>query len=653
MSHHRTRVARRSAAFATTSAVAFAALTAASLVGASGAQAQDARLLQPPPGMTILRNVPGVPQGEAALDLAIRYTDGLIYNPATGQDEAVRLRAYRDRRDAGDEPTDAVLFVGPTIDVTPGETVRVTLHNELPETEQSCPDEIPDINVPHCFNRTNLHSHGLWISPTGNGDNVLIAIDPGVAFQYEWNIPADHPSGTFWYHPHLHGSTALQVSSGMAGFIVIRGDRLPTPEITGDVDTLLAGADVEERLLLLQQIQYACYDEQGALETYPDGTYRCDPGQVGVIENYDQFSPGDWAASGRYTTINGEVLPTFPDAVAGRLERWRVAHAGIRDTVSLGLRKARDDVSSFREASADEADAWLAQNCPGEPLPTFALAEDGLTRAALDERTVSVLQPGYRTDLVVVFPEPGSYCIIDDAATATTTVSGDVESRRYLGLVEVGAGETVAADALAAYVTDALVGAAERTMPDDVRASVVADLEDGMKLAAFVPHPTIEADEVTGTQSLEFSIDVTTTPTGFLVDGAAYDADRIDRTLVLGGVDEWTLTSGTNPAAGHPFHIHVNPFQVVEILDPAGIDVSVDGEADDPQYAGLKGVWRDTLFVKPGYHVVMRTRYQRYIGEFVLHCHILDHEDQGMMQNVSIALPNAIGSVARGAHGAH
>jgi len=137
------------------------------------------------------------------------------------------------------------------------------------------------------------------------------------------------------------------------------------------------------------------------------------------------------------------------------------------------------------------------------------------------------------------------------------------------------------------------------------------------------------------------------------VDGQAYDPNRIDRTLVLGGVDEWTMTSGTNPAAGHPFHIHVNPFQVVEILDPQGVDVSETGEADDPQYAGLKGVWKDTLFVKPAYQVVVRTRYQRYIGEFVLHCHILDHEDQGMMQNVSIVLPGTDGLASAGGHGAH
>jgi hypothetical protein len=71
--------------------------------------------------------------------------------------------------------------------------------------------------------------------------------------------------------------------------------------------------------------------------------------------------------------------------------------------------------------------------------------------------------------------------------------------------------------------------------------------------------------------------------------------------------------------------------------------VSVDGESDDPQCANMQGVWKDTIFAKPGYHVIARTRYQRYIGEFVLHCHILDHEDQGMTQNVRIALPDGMG----------
>jgi L-ascorbate oxidase len=103
------------------------------------------------------------------------------------------------------------------------------------------------------------------------------------------------------------------------------------------------------------------------------------------------------------------------------------------------------------------------------------------------------------------------------------------------------------------------------------------------------------------------------------------------------------------------------PSKSSEILDPYGKDVGAPDAVDnadiqpsdfpDPQYPGLKGVWKDTLWVKSliprpdtypkgVYTIVIRTRYERYIGEYVLHCHILDHEDQGMMQNVLIDLPD-------------
>jgi FtsP/CotA-like multicopper oxidase with cupredoxin domain len=133
-----------------------------------------------------------------------------------------------------------------------------------------------------------------------------------------------------------------------------------------------------------------------------------------------------------------------------------------------------------------------------------------------------------------------------------------------------------------------------------------------------------------------------------------YDPGRIDRVLPLGHAKEWSLNS---QVFSHPFHIHVNPFQIVAIFDPNGKDVSAPDAIDDytgapdANYPGLKGVWKDTIWVKSvrrsdgnftPYMVVFRTRYRRYIGEYVLHCHILDPEDQGMMQNViTVALPNA------------
>ena len=134
-----------------------------------------------------------------------------------------------------------------------------------------------------------------------------------------------------------------------------------------------------------------------------------------------------------------------------------------------------------------------------------------------------------------------------------------------------------------------------------------------------------------------------------------YMPSRIDRTANIGDVQEWRLTSRF---AAHPFHIHVNPFQVVSVVNKAGKSVTDPGTPDfDPDYAGVIGQWKDTLFVKQDYDIVTRTRYQRYIGQYVLHCHILDHEDQGMMANVSIGIPDGQGGTAAahgpGGHGDH
>lgn len=227
-------------------------------------------------------------------------------------------------------------FVAPTLQLLPGETARVTLRNRLP-VQQDCVSG-SEKDPLKCSNRTNLHSHGLWVNPSGNGDNVLLTINPNVDFEYEYNVPLDHPAGTFWYHPHRHGSTALQVASGMAGVLIVKGSRLPTTQSPGDIDTLLmeqSGVPFRERIVLLQQIQYACRDDNGKIKQDANGVYLCDPTDVGRIEQYDQFGPTTWPKSGRYTTINGEVTPTFRDAVAVRMEHWRVVHAGVRETVLL------------------------------------------------------------------------------------------------------------------------------------------------------------------------------------------------------------------------------------------------------------------------------------------------------------------------------
>ncbi|MEM8640889.1 MAG: multicopper oxidase family protein [Cyanobacteria bacterium P01_G01_bin.54] len=617
--------------------------------------------------------------GSKEFDLNIQYTEGKLYNPGTQTFDKVNLRSY-----VGTDTDPNRPYVAPLIEVEPGDTIRVDLNNQLP-ADPSCINQPKDVNIPHCFNGTNLHTHGLWISPTGNSDNVLLSINPGVPFQYEYNLPPDHPAGTFWYHPHRHGSTALQVSSGMAGALIVRGDRLPSPIANGDIDTLLKrpdGGEIPEKILVLQQIQYYCPDQKGNPKTNSDGTWLCEPGDVGIINSYTNLNGPGWTTSGRYTSINGEVLPQF-SAKAGEIERWRMIHAGVADTISLEFRKFQGDASEINSLAAINADSYIEKYCPGDPLPYSVIADDGLTRAQAWQTTLTTLQPGYRSDALVVFPEVGQYCVVDTAAPQSGNVNQTNPSRQLLGLVKVEMGKTITPQPIYDYVTEQLVLAAQRMMPDSIKQDVIANLEDGLKFTKFIPHPDITSAEVKegqNKQELAFNLDVgekeIEIPPKFQIADCldpkacklqSYVPDHIDRELTLGTADQWTLESveWTKHAIslGHPFHIHVNPFQIVAIFDPKGKDISEPCDPNeltcteddgDPQYQGLKGVWKDTIWIKgpvkaqsdkkdqvetKPYRIVVRTRYQRYIGEFVLHCHILDHEDQGMMQNVEIVLP--------------
>jgi L-ascorbate oxidase len=154
-------------------------------------------MLQAPPSKpevsgaprNLLRATPGAPataappQGHAGVerfyDLAIRMTPATIYDPTNDRNQAVNLRSYVDATKP--RATDAP-YVAPLINATPGDTVRITLRNQL-DPDPSCTAANTTPDVPHCFNGTNLHSHGLWVSPTGNSDNVLLSINPGVSFQ--------------------------------------------------------------------------------------------------------------------------------------------------------------------------------------------------------------------------------------------------------------------------------------------------------------------------------------------------------------------------------------------------------------------------------------------------------------------------------------
>ena len=117
-------------------------------------------------------------------------------------------------------------------------------------------------------------------------------------------------------------------------------------------------------------------------------------------------------------------------------------------------------------------------------------------------------------------------------------------------------------------------------------------------------------------------------PMRHTIDGEQF-SEEIDQSMLLGGTEEWTLYNDNPKGAAHPFHIHVNPFQVVEIQDPNqnnGVAVHLP----------VPWVWWDNFAIPPGGYVKILTKFVDFTGKFVLHCHILDHEDRGMMQLVEV-----------------
>ncbi|HSY87307.1 MAG TPA: multicopper oxidase domain-containing protein, partial [Verrucomicrobiae bacterium] len=234
---------------------------------------------------------------------------------------------------------------GPTLRLRPGDVLRIRLVNDLPPN----PDPVPlDMALPHHFNTTNFHSHGLHVSPGGISDNIFRSMEPGQSYDIEIAIPADHPKGTYWYHPHHHGSADIQMTSGMAGALIVEGDFDDVPEI----------AAASERLLILNEVLF---------------DYR------GEIEVYDTVWP---EAVPRFLSVNGQRDPIIRMR-PGEVQRWRILHAGHEDNLRLALE--------------------------GHGLQVIAY--DGIARPAIEHVDNILMSPGQRADVLVQAGAAGSYAL--------------------------------------------------------------------------------------------------------------------------------------------------------------------------------------------------------------------------------------------------
>ena len=125
------------------------------------------------------------------------------------------------------------LVPGPTIRTTPGERLVVRVKNALGAVATYAPSS-NSMNGLKLFNTTNLHTHGLHVSPRAPADSVFQSVSPGESLTYEYDIPVYHMGGTHWYHPHRHGAGSMQVGGGAHGMLIV--DDLPgslPPEVAG------------------------------------------------------------------------------------------------------------------------------------------------------------------------------------------------------------------------------------------------------------------------------------------------------------------------------------------------------------------------------------------------------------------------------------
>lgn len=398
---------------------------------------------------------------------------------------------------------------GPTLRARPGDTIVITLRNGLDQP-------------------TNLHTHGLHVSPEGTSDNIFHMIDPGASLTYEYVLSKDHVSGTFWYHPHHHGFVAAQVSGGLAGAIVIEDelDDLPTISAT------------TERLLVLS-----------------DPRLGADASVLSVSTSEQQNG-----REGDAALVNGVYQPMIM-AEAGTVERWRIVNASASRYYRLRLSSG-----SLTQIASDHGRFT-------EPVSVDTL----------------LLTPGQRAEVLVPLAEEGVITLSTEAVARGMGMAG---------MGGMGGGDlSPAADLLLVHVMGTK---APPPLPTALRAAGPLD--------------TIEPDS-----ERRVSFGAMGMGNGeFVIDGKAFAGDRVDISADLDTVEDWVITN--NSMMPHPFHLHVWPFRVID---------RSDGSTPDPG-------WRDTVNIPTGQSVRIRIPFRDYGGTTVYHCHILDHEDLGMMGVIDV-----------------
>jgi FtsP/CotA-like multicopper oxidase with cupredoxin domain len=573
----------------------------------------------------------------------------------------IGLTAARGPTEIGDfKISDAYLYnrnYAPEVwSVDPGDSILVRLENDL-----SGPAGL----------RTNLHVHGFITSPNNApgtpqsplGDNVFAmtyaagaAADdhmmhaapdaiPMRSFdktaEYLIEVPADHPKGLYWYHPHSHGISEPQVTGGMSGLITIGGasDYVASERKQGVI---------EEKLLMLKDMQITREAGAGDWRVNPDySADNCGEGasrKPGVCFKDDNNA---WLFP-----VNGQIFPTI-EIAEGAGQLWRIGNIGADTTYRLELVEIAGDGSE-------------------EPLPFQVVSIDGVAvgREADKEpilRDQLLVMPSARVEVLVAHPGAAGQArraVLRTTGFGTGATPDDGDNWPAIDLAEV-----VFADSLVssqeesglAFVADgggaldfnrpaATTGnaACPRLAAGEVRI-VAFDISalghEETARADFAPPPGCMVDrefDIIGNIVTSLADDSSFAAILSAYDkavgdkysrpfGAGSDAYRgkcfngeLDTCVPYPSVEDWWVVNASNEA--HNFHIHQTRFQVLEVRGA--------GSAFTP----VPNALNDNYPVLAGQAIKVRIALNRpeQIGTFVYHCHILEHGDNGMMAAIEV-----------------
>jgi FtsP/CotA-like multicopper oxidase with cupredoxin domain len=457
----------------------------------------------------------------AAAEGAWRSSGGRLELDLVAQDTAVAIPGG---------PSHALtyngLLPGPLLELEPGDALRLHLHNQLDQP-------------------TNLHYHGLHIPPGGAADNVFLSVAPGASQTYDFTLPTDHPAGTFYYHPHRHGTVADQVFGGLGGVLIVRGTLDRIPEV----------AAAREQVLFLKDLP------AGGRSPLGMGPGGMGMGMGGMMLGRE----------GPVLTVNGQVNPEL-SVPAGGLLRLRIVNGSNARFWRLAL----------------------------EDHPFHLIATDGGALEAPVKLPELLLAPGERAEVLVQANRSGGRYRLLNLPYARIRGGMGMDAGGGMGMgMGPGAGRGQQGQDTVATLTYA---GSVAPLPLPRRLLPVQPLPEPVRRRRFeLNHGMAPGQGMV-----------------FLINGRPYDHHRIDTRVRLGDTEDWEVVN--TGVMDHPFHVHINPFQVI----------SRNG-TPEPYRA-----WKDVVLVRPGETVRIRTRFADFAGRTVYHCHIFDHEELGMMGNLQI-----------------